>query len=31
MVGLGSGDDGGKGGEREVDTGEGYQVSLELV
>ena len=31
MVGLGGGDNGSKGGEREVDTGEGHQVSLELV
>jgi len=31
MVGLGSGDDGSEGGEREVNTREGYQVGLELV
>ena len=29
--GLLSGDDGGEGGEGEVDTGEGHQVGLELV
>ena len=31
VVSLGGGDNGGECGEREVDTGEGYQVSLELV
>ena len=31
MVCLLSGDDGCEGGEREVDTGEGHQVGLELV
>jgi len=31
VVGLGSGDDGGEGGEGEVDTREGHQVGLELV
>jgi len=31
MVGLGSGDDGSEGGEREVNTREGHQVGLELV
>ena len=31
MVSLGGGNDGGEGGEREVDTREGHQVGLELV
>ena len=31
MMGLGGGDDGGEGGEREVNTGERHQVGLELV
>jgi len=31
MMRLGSRDDGGEGGEREMDTGERHQVGLELV